>query len=437
MRALILGLCAFLMVFRVPGLFWDPSFFAEEATVWYWYAYTHSFFEALFPPRLPDPYYTLIQPLSTAIAANWVPVEYAPFVTLFAGSAVYLLVGVVVMLPGSPFDSGWKQALALLVILLVPPGFGRLQTIFSQNYLCIATGIILVSGAGSAAANRLRRGTLMLAGLTGVISIFLTPVFWLKFARQRIPEVRIQSLILSGCALFQLLILLRTLLLPRSGASLRFMPFGYDVVSATIFNQSMVHIFFGSPAMKAIGGFLSDRIGAFHLGADYYLLFALVTVCNGFLILLLLGLRRRVEVDAPAFQMVLCYLLVFSLSFVSAKVGMAGSKAPLISGHYRYFIAPNVFLALALLLHAFQVDSAWRARLYRTLVAWLLLVGAVIFWRYTPAMFAEGPSWREEVAQWREDESHWIQVWPGGNWPPLILPHERPRLDRKIVSPVR
>ena len=69
-------------------------------------------------------------------------------------------------------------------------------------------------------------------------------------------------------------------------------------------------------------------------------------------------------------------------------------------------------------------------------MVWLLLIGAFLYWRHTPVYFAKGPSWRAEVARWREESLHPIAVWPAGTWPPLMLPAQRPRYERQIVSPL-
>jgi hypothetical protein len=434
--AWILGLYGLLIVFRVPDNFIDPHLYAEESTIYYWYAYTHSFLEALFPYRFNDPYYDFVPIVSTAIAANCVPVEYAPYVTLLAATAVLFLIATLVMLPGSPFDSAGKQTLALLIVLLVPPAFGRLNTNFSGKYLAMATGIVLISSSGTLAAAWVRRGALALGGVTGVLSVFLTPVFWLKAWTQRSREVAIQSAILTVCAIVQLSVVAYSLSFHRSTGGVRFTPFGYDLVAATVFNQSPVHLFFGTPAMKSVGEFLRDWIGSHHLGPHYYALFGLITVVNVGMLLLVIG-RRRIRTEDPAFWLFLSYVWIVALSLLASKSGsIMPGKLELITGHQRYFAAPNVFIGLSLLRHASRRLGTWTVHLYRALVVWLLWIGVFLYWGHTPWYFAEGPSWRAEVARWREDSHHPIAVWPAGTWPPLMLPAHRPRYERKIVSPL-
>lgn len=419
--AWILGLYLVLIVARVPAVFADPPFFAEEGQIFFRYAYQHSWHEALSTPH--HPYYIFPTLASTTLAANCLPLEYAPYLTLATGTGVLLLLAVLVMLAGSPFDTTRKQLLALLLLLLVPPGFGRLSTIFSDFFLCVGAAIVLISGSGTVGSRWVRRGALALAGLTGVLSVFLTPLFWLKFWRGRSREVLIQGSILGACAAFQILVFAHALLGEEAGHAERFSWLRLDLFAAVVFNQSPVHLFFGTPAMKRVGAFLGPWIGGEHLGARYYLLFALVGLCDVGLLLLVVG-RRRVNLGERGFLLLLCYLAVASLSFVSGTTGPLSTKKAMISGHYRYFIAPNAFVALAFLLHAFGEGPVWRTRLYRALVAWLLAIGAFLYVWHTPPFLAGGPSWRGEVARWREDPAYPIRIWPA-NWR-LRLPAERP-----------
>jgi hypothetical protein len=256
-----------------------------------------------------------------------------------------------------------------------------------------------------------------------VASIFLTPLFWLKFWRGRSREVLIQTSILAACAVFQILVVAHALLDEQADHVQRFAWLRFDLFSAVVFNQSPVHLFFGTPAMKGVGAFLGEWIGSYHLGARYYLLFALVGLCNVGLLLLVVG-RRRMDLGESGFLLLLCYVTVVPLSLILGATAPWGTRNAMISGHYRFFIAPNVFVALAFLLHAFGEGPVWRTRLYRALVAWLLAVGAFLYLWHTPPFLAGGPSWREEVARWREDPSYPIRLWPA-NWR-LRLPAERP-----------
>ena len=98
-----------------------------------------------------------------------------------------------------------RKGLALLLLLVAPANPEvYLNTIQAQHVLCAAGGIILISEAGGRADRLGKWAVLGLAGLSGVACTFLAPLFWVQWWLERRRERLTQALILSACALLQL-----------------------------------------------------------------------------------------------------------------------------------------------------------------------------------------------------------------------------------------
>jgi hypothetical protein len=91
----------------------------------------------------------------------------------------------------------------------------------------------------------------------------------------------------------------------------------------------------------------------------------------------------------------------------------------------RYNYIPLVLLAMCFLCLATRSDPVQR-RTPRLLVGLLLFVGSIHYFRPND-IYAEGPSWRDEVAAWRANPDHRLIVWP--EWP-VDLSNHAVRCDR-------
>ncbi len=132
-----------------PSTFIDPHLYGEEASVYFAFAWRHSFAEAVATPHLG--YYALVPNLATALAAR-LPLAFAPFATLAAGVLVVASLGAVLLARWGPIGSPRLRALAFLALVAVPPGYLRLHTTFAQFWLAIAAAALLVSDHDAAPA---------------------------------------------------------------------------------------------------------------------------------------------------------------------------------------------------------------------------------------------------------------------------------------------
>lgn len=383
-----------------------------------WFAYTlqNGFWKGLVTPQYG--YYAFWTSLATALGANAVPLEIAPFVTMAFAFALWLLVAVLIVVPGSPFRTTRQQLLALAVVLFTFPMYARLHTHVSHFFLGVCALTLLLSRVPDRFHAWLYRGVLLVAGMTGVVAIFLTPVFWYRWWRVRAARERlVQASILSACALVQLVVFAFDLsaLEFRYGRAIQLAALDPIVFVTAVANKSVVGMLLTPGVMEDLGPALISgiqtgsriSIGVVAFGLCVALGFAII---GG-------GGRSRGDASDGAL-LLLSFVIVAGLSFAGSTDASPNSrdKLFLIAGHNRYAFLPNVIVGFALILHAVSVHrNRWKTRLYRGLLGWIVLsavVGYALYRGSQPVWVESCPQWKSEVASWRRGESRRLTINP-------------------------
>jgi hypothetical protein len=135
------------------------------------------------------------------------------------------------------------------------------------------------------------------------------------------------------------------------------------------------------------------------------------------LLTVLLIYRARKE----SMLLIIASFLIASVSFLKSVEAerlewLVFHLVPLGGG--RYYFAPNVLLALALLLEPQPLNTAARARQYLRwgtliLVVMICISGTLDYSRSNNyRWFFSGPNWRTEVARWRSGDKDKLRIWP-------------------------
>jgi hypothetical protein len=401
------------LVVRAPWVLVWGRFWAEEATVYLAYAWSHSFLEALTAPHLG--YYNLVANMASILATH-VPLESAPRCATALALLIQVIPAAVILFASIPgLGTPLRKGGALLLLLVVPANPEiYLNSINSHFLLCAATGVVLVS-EHRGRADRLGKWLLLgLVGLTGVVSTFLAPLFWVQWWLERRRERLVQAAILSACALLQLGFVSRAL--EQDERHLRFNStaivgaayakfIAMPLVSTERLNQHMAQL---RATVEATG---SLPAWVWIVTAGGFAGFLLVCWRSG---------RRSAMLLAAA------AIWVSLLSFSGSREAATDQK---LLGHltyaFRYYYAPQFFFLLALLA-ALAPDTSLPFVLRGPTAVWLagaMLMGSVNFARGPidwPLIFS-GPPWGPQVEQWRRDPSRPLAVWPAGwqfNLPP-------------------
>jgi len=195
-----------LIIIRLPELFIEPRFWADEGSRYFTYALHHTVIESLYHPQ--QGYYSLFNNVASLLAVYLVPLEHAPLVTTLLALLVQLIPFAIILWGNSPhWRTPTQKALACFIVLFIGQDSEIwLNTINSQFHLSLALFLLLLEDTKY--TNKLRTilyGMLALfSGATGVVSCFLTPLFLLKAWHSKHRNDQIIAAILVLCCCIQL-----------------------------------------------------------------------------------------------------------------------------------------------------------------------------------------------------------------------------------------
>lgn len=403
-----LGLLIYLglLVWRAPEIVLAGRFWAEEALFFQQARHT-DLFTAL--AAAPLGYLNLPANLAAWLASR-VPLELAPRVTVSVALLVQMLPALLLLRGGVPgLRAWWQRWLALLLLLVVPPSQEVwLNSVNAQFHLAIAAALVLVAPAGRGVGAVGRRLVLLLAGLGGVPALFLTPLFWWRTHVEGSGERLGQALVLTLCLLCQGALVIQLLMAGVRGGEIYWTAFPLVVLAKQVmlpllgsgltdgWVDALIPLLTMPPTRHWLAPLLWSLLTAFWLlalsatwrsgarGARYLLLASMV--------MLVLGFWGGADLHRPAVAL--------------------GHARALFAG--RYYYAPNVLVALALLNLAVEGRGGWQRGVVSTILAWVLVVGGLdyVHSRARHGFFFDGPSWSLEVVRHRIQGIDTLAIWP-------------------------
>jgi hypothetical protein len=401
-----------LLVLRAPNV-WRGRFWAEEGTVFFSAACESSLLASLFAPHLG--YLTIVPNFAATLAARWASLELAPLVTTAFAAAVQLLPAVLVLtarIDALP-DVRWRAIALALLLFSLPSEETWLNSPNSSHYLGVCAGILLIARPSQSRVRFLHLALLVLAGLGGIDANLLVPFFWLRAFRERSRGRVAQAAALTVCAGVQALVVA---IAPGYG----FESVGIDgprsprldlqVLAHAVFAKDILLPFAGRALTEHVMTPLARQLSAH----EPTLLVSAIVIL--WAVLFALAVARSGQ-----WQPRLSFGLSLFVVFVSFTASIEASQPDWHLSHAsalgagRYYLLPNFFLGLALLMLAGPASALHRRsrQAALVLVAWMLVVGANEFFRTDarPWFFA-GPNWQREVAAWRRGEARDLAIWP-------------------------
>lgn len=403
----ILAVILVLMIIRQPVRFVEPRFWCEEGAVFFSYAFHHNWIETLLMPYIG--YYSLLNNLVSAIAVLF-PLEYAPFVTIYTSLIVQIIPCAIVIFGNSPFWDTFAKKLIIAVGITILT-FDRmwLTSTYIHFNLAVITFLILLenSDVQKTSSKYFYRSLLVIAGLTGTVSCFLTPVYFLKALRTKGKESLIQTIILSLSSLVQIAVLVSLYLRADPSLNTRFVKFGIEGLT-NIINFQFITPFLGRGLLehnffaeinKSFYMYTLPRFGVSSL--SWPPLSEMIVGSTIFIFFVYLFIRSW---NLKGKQLIIySFLLVFVLSSVSS-VHMAGGP--------RYAYAPSVTLLIFLVaeLYSDQVNR-WKRGLVGILITLMLFFN---LYEFREGMDYAGPNWKEQVGLWRQYNGYGysLKIWP-------------------------
>lgn len=401
-RAAFLALLfAGVLFWRSPGLLLGPRLWAEEGRHYY-AALQGADFLSVFELVVRGNF----QLLANAIAwcATLVPARYAAYVTTYASllfaAALAALVGVLSMQQRWPL---WLGGAIVAVLALLPQGYEIYLTATNVQWVCSACMLVLAvidaqdwkspqRGAAYAFA--------AVAGLTGVCSAMLAPVFLARRWLARSPAHFRIGLILTGCAMLQIAVILGR---PHPD---RAFPLSPLILTLPLALQSVLSPLLGAGAVDDLIGLAGGRtfpsawLAAIYVAAIIPAAFAV-------------GAAWHASKDK-----VLALTLAGSWLGVSLinVIGSLGDPTSLISGTgaSRYFFVGAACFVLLLGTVA-SAGQSWRRRMAAVLLVTMLAVGiAQIYVGEWKEGIVRGEPWQATVDRCGSTRPCKVEGWPGG-----------------------
>ena len=392
-RAVLVAAFAAVVAIRIPGIlhgrFWaEDGYFLLDALRLPWH-------EAMVVPHTG--YLDLFAGFTMMLATRLVRLEYAPLVSLCASLAVQVLPAVLLATGGIAWLRRPLHLAAAVGLMATLPLSEEvwLSPITAQYHLIVCVGIVLAVPPARMPVGLLHGAVLALAPLAGPGPSLVAPLFFLRALLDRSRPRALQAALISAGTIVQVAVVLGH---PEPQRAI-----GIDVplMLLVVWVKHILVPLFGRDLAIELAGGLPGALRASAL--PWIPILATAVAIVGLSAAMLRSARSELR------WLFAGGLLAMTLSYVSSL----GPKGDLLGVLYgaRYYVAPQMLFALAVLGCAVTARDAWVRRSAQLVAMWIFVVGAREYAWVDPKM-AHGPSWRAQVLDWRADPSRPIALWP-------------------------
>ena len=391
-----------IIFYRSPYILINGRFVAEEGSFWFRNAYIFGPFYALTQVFWGSSYLN-IWPNIASFFSILVPIEYAPYVTVYFSLLVKAYLFIFITFSASEFiKSNFDRSIISFIVLLSPPMVPEvwLNTLTSQVYFFIFCILILFQDSYKKDFFFYTSPViLLLGGLSSVLCCALTPIFFFKFVK-KINKFNFTNFILiSFSAFVQLFIFIYSHVqnLALSGSQERFV-LSFSKIINFLYNV-YIKAFLGRPLTQFLYYNIFEKLNF----GIIVLSILLLSITFFFLIL------KNIRKDDILNKLFLALLTIALLSFFSSKD---------ISVQGRYAVAPGILL-LFNIYRIFQISSGLLRYFSCILIVTSILTGAYEFksrTKYPEFLLCKTskwtcPDWKSQVEKWKNDKNVKIKIW--------------------------
>jgi hypothetical protein len=393
-RVFLTLFCIFLIVYREPALLLFPRLWAEEGTIFYHFARTHSVWEIF--TTIHVGYLTLFNSIVSSLQTKIFTVEAAAKVSTYLGLCVQFIPVYIIIFTNHPFwVSPFKKIIYAITFIIVTPAELWVNTTNSHFIFGLITFLIMLTPTTTLSRinKYLFRMLLFVGGLTGPASILFTPVYFIKAYRDKNKEKYIQTIIITICSIIQGSIILYCLLFNNRYQRLTKHNFRVTFFAYCSDNFSMI-----------------PHDYTFTNTSTYYLYLFLGILIATFFIYLVIKNRNKDD-----------YMILFMSFIIVSVCSTLGSLD--MSGANRYSYIPTCLIILIMVSEIIATKNQYITRYVSiVLLVFVLMINARYYFRsgycgYLPSF----PKWKVEVAKWRANPNYNPQIHPNG-WKVKLTP---------------
>ncbi len=414
---------ALIILTRVPYLLQHPRIWAEEGSVYLAGAFANGFsslFDAYYFGYL-NFYANLASYIST-----FVPLIHVPYVTMGSAFVVQIIPFVVVATGKSVLwhDRFSKAFVSLILLYALPNAEIWLCSASSQFFLGLITFLILLEPVTelSQVKKWFSRFILFTGGLSGVMSIYMVPLYAFKTWRGKQKERFIQTTVLTAAFITQGAIFLNNA--ANSSAQGRFSGISFTEFAFLHWNNNVILPLLGTNITNIHAAFLTGlKEGG---GTVFHFTGAVIFIS---LLAVYIFFSRYIYKNSdhiPVSQNIKTAYEDIHVIFIAAIIVLsAGIYIPMQPPKWimiyafpgqRYYYVSNVIFILFMTgpILIYGIKNHIISLLSIILLLSSLTVGIKDY--YAKAIYErEWPVWEEEVKKWKNDENKTvINIWPPG-----------------------
>ena len=401
-KIFLIFLLIIISFFRSPYIFLKGRFMAEDGELFFKSAFENNFLEHLFYFAPNSGYYNFIANILAEIS-TYFSLNHAPLVVAYGSLFLILLPIILILFKDSHlFKNDYQKVIASLILFTATPNSPEVwaNSINSQIYLFFSSFLILYFKDENNSVNIKEKFLLLIAGLSGIYSCILTPIFFLKFYFLKKKNNLYNFIILLFCTIIQLSLIFYSKinnLLHTSQIEL--------IEKPTFYVTSFIYSFFLKPIFgRDFLYFINENLYISFLPKDVFFLIFSLCILYFFI---KFNFINYIKKDKIFQSIIFIYLLVLGVVFL-------GSDNFPPSG--RYAVIPgNLFLLII-----FYLSMHFKFRQIRYFFSFVILLSIISgIYEFRPTSkyikfldCVNCPDWKTEIINWKKDNSYVIRIWP-------------------------
>ena len=398
-KILFLLFILFLIFYRSPYIFLNGRFIAEEGSFWFRNAFLFGPVKGITQIFVGSGYFNFWANISSVLAI-FLPLEYAPFATVYMAFLVQFYLFIFIIYSESTFlNNRIDKVIVSLIVLLTPPMVAEvwLNTLTSQVYFSLL--VILIFFQREIINNFFTKTSpviLLISGLTSLIPCIFTPFFFYKYLKNKTKFNFFNILALSSATIFQSIVFVYVQInnLSLGGQSDRFI-ISFEKFINYNYNV-LVKSFFGRDLTQTI----------FYKFFNIENLYFLTIIILFFFLFFFIFIYKKIKDDKVLFYLVLFFILQSLFVFY-------GAKSEQVQG--RFALIPSILLIFSVY-RFFQISSnSYLGKFCLLLIFFSLITGSYEYKtnnKYNHfLMCIDCPIWKEEINKWKKDKDYSIKIW--------------------------
>jgi len=375
---------------------------AEDGELFFKSAFENNFLEHLLYFAPNSGYYNFIANILAEISTHF-PLNYAPLVVAYGSLFLILLPIILILFKDSYlFKNDYQKIIASVILFIATPNSPEVwvNSINSQIYLFFSSFLILYFKDENNSVNLKEKFLLLIAGLSGIYSCILTPIFFFKFYFLKKKNNLYNFIILLFCTIIQLSLIFYSKINNLLHTS------HIEFIEKPIFYvTSFIYSFFMKPIFgRDLLYFINEKLHISFLPKDvFFIVFGLLVL----FFFIKFNFINYIKKDKIFQSIFFIYFLVFGVVFL-------GSDNFPPSG--RYAVIPgNLFLLIIFYLSIyFEIKQI---RYFFSFVILLSIISGIYEFRPTTKYIrfldcVNCPDWKTEIINWKKDNDYTIGIWP-------------------------